>query len=272
MLGSLRLPFLFQEFDVDGERISLKILKGLGRFEGSGDIPEEALSDVVMNQELRDRLTNEKEDEVEIELIRDALVEEIKLREERLHDALKQHEEHIVDLDADNQNKDKKINELKAQVEKEKTNSKNQSDTLAAKLKATELKHARLAYLVGFIVVASISFVAGWLVDRYCQWCIGTIGYLSAGFLVGSLVFIACHLLLERMMRGNGAVSSLWPFKMIKRFRGWVWSVLIVGLIMGVVTGLVVNNIQKKIDHADEATSTIESSTNQNLATKGNKE
>ena len=32
ILGSLRLPFLFQEFDTDAERTTLKILKGLGRF------------------------------------------------------------------------------------------------------------------------------------------------------------------------------------------------------------------------------------------------
>ena len=76
MLGSLRLPFLFQEFDAVAERTTLKILCGLGRFEGSSELPEATISNVVMNDGLRARLERKAPGDEEIILIRDALLEE----------------------------------------------------------------------------------------------------------------------------------------------------------------------------------------------------
>ena len=78
MLGSMRLPFLFQEFDAEAERTSLRILKGLGRFEGRDDISAQTITSVILNEGLRARLLTKKtgDGETEIALIRDALVEE----------------------------------------------------------------------------------------------------------------------------------------------------------------------------------------------------
>ena len=44
MLGAVRLPFLFQEFDAQAEQTSLAILGRLGRFSGSEDFSEDAVS------------------------------------------------------------------------------------------------------------------------------------------------------------------------------------------------------------------------------------
>jgi hypothetical protein len=79
MLGSLRLPFLFQDFDAEAERTSLKILKGMGRFEGNETLPQDTITHVMLNDGLRTRLKGEHSEEAEIALIRDALVEEVKL-------------------------------------------------------------------------------------------------------------------------------------------------------------------------------------------------
>lgn len=78
MLGSLRLPFLFQEFDAEGEKTSLKILKGIGLFADSEELSQDTITHVMFNDALRSRLKTEQADETEIALIRDALVEEMK--------------------------------------------------------------------------------------------------------------------------------------------------------------------------------------------------
>jgi hypothetical protein len=78
MLGSLRLPFLFQEFDAEAERTSLKILKGIGRFEGNEELSQDTITHVMLNDGLRSRLQGESTEEAEMALIRDALVEEVK--------------------------------------------------------------------------------------------------------------------------------------------------------------------------------------------------
>jgi len=79
MLGSMRLPFLFQEFDAEAEQTTLKILRGLGRFNVGDEVSEETITQVVLNDSLRTKLSGEVvDDQDEAELIRDALVEEMK--------------------------------------------------------------------------------------------------------------------------------------------------------------------------------------------------
>jgi hypothetical protein len=78
MLGSLRLPFLFQDFDAEAERTSLKILKRIGRFEGNEELSQNTITHVMLNDGLRSRLQGENTEEAEMALIRDALVEEVK--------------------------------------------------------------------------------------------------------------------------------------------------------------------------------------------------
>ena len=56
ILGGLRLPFLFQEFDANAERLSLKIIRRLARFEGSEEVTEDSLVKVVTNDGLRNRM------------------------------------------------------------------------------------------------------------------------------------------------------------------------------------------------------------------------
>ena len=72
MLGSLRLPFLFQDFDAEAERTSLKILKGIGRFEGNEELSKNTITHVMLNDGLRSRLHGENTEGAEIALIRHA--------------------------------------------------------------------------------------------------------------------------------------------------------------------------------------------------------
>jgi Fe2+ transport system protein B len=76
MLGSLRLPFFFQDFDAEGEKTSIKILKGMGRFDGHKELSQDTITRVMLNSGLRARLQEgTAEEKAEIELIRDALLE-----------------------------------------------------------------------------------------------------------------------------------------------------------------------------------------------------
>ena len=81
ILGSMRLPFLFHEFDTEAERTSLRILEGIGRFEGSDQFSEETISQVMLNEGLRARINSEENGTVDsLELIQDTLLEELNTR------------------------------------------------------------------------------------------------------------------------------------------------------------------------------------------------
>lgn len=130
MLGSMRLPFLFQEFDAEGERTSLRILKGLGRFEGRNDISAQTITSVILNDGLRARLqSNRTEDgEAEIALIRDALVEEMKAHAAAEADKAQQLQaivnEKEAALNALDRSKEEEVNGLTEKIAAEKARTK----------------------------------------------------------------------------------------------------------------------------------------------------
>lgn len=76
VVASLRLPFLFLEFDPEAEKVTIMILKTLSRFENVEDLPVETVTNIVLNEALRERMQTSPDEEKQIELIREALIEE----------------------------------------------------------------------------------------------------------------------------------------------------------------------------------------------------
>ena len=73
VVGSLRWRFLFSEFDPKTEKITLKILQTLSRFEDVGDIPTDIVKTVLLDDALRQKLLAERDVEKQVGLVREAL-------------------------------------------------------------------------------------------------------------------------------------------------------------------------------------------------------
>lgn len=86
MLSSIRLPFLFHEFDQESERITIRILEALGRFENAGDLSQETVTSVLLNNALRQKLKVEEDVQKQVELVREALIEEHQQTEQKLRE------------------------------------------------------------------------------------------------------------------------------------------------------------------------------------------
>ena len=76
LMSSLRLPFMFYEFDPGQEAASLRVLKALSRFEHIESLDPEAIRDIVLNDAVRSKTMRATSDEEQIEVIRDALLAE----------------------------------------------------------------------------------------------------------------------------------------------------------------------------------------------------
>lgn len=271
MLGSLRLPFLFQEFDVEAERTSIRILKGLGRFEGRDDISAETITSVILNDGLRARLHSENAEngDTEIALIRDALLEEMKARAaaetskaQQLQDIVNQKETALSELDARERSKDEEVKRLSARVAEEECRAKAADERLTtqgvevAQLKTNlerideDEKHrvARFRYLSLLTVVILMAGVAAWQADSLFPVWAKMIGPIPFKVLAAIVIFVGGHLLLEGVASGDGRMARLWPFEQIRRFRAWLWGLVIVGFALGVFGNLYANWIQKQID------------------------
>lgn len=76
VLGSLRWPFLFQDFDTAAEKVTIRILETLARFENIDELPRDVVTSILVNDALRGKLAMEGDVQKQVELVREALVEE----------------------------------------------------------------------------------------------------------------------------------------------------------------------------------------------------
>ncbi|GHU13448.1 hypothetical protein FACS1894161_3430 [Spirochaetia bacterium] len=280
MLGSLCLPFFFQDLDYEGEKTSLKILKGIGRFDGSNDISEETITRVVFNDGLRSRLRAARSDDEEIRLIKDALVEEMKIkaekekeRAEKTEKKLLEHNERIEVLSKQNseieskyeqektlraetehskkaaiENYEGKFNEMSIKI-KELEDDKAERDEREKETKLQKAKSKCLGIYIGsMIAIILVSFLGGMLFNNISSKLLSN-ALLSIGFdvFISIIMFILLHLLLEISIGKRQIFSELSPLKMVKKLRKWLWGTVIVGIILGIVVTLYSNEIQRHL-------------------------
>lgn len=84
LVASMRLPFFFNEFDPEAERVTVRILGTLGRFQNVDKLPEQTIANVLASQALRQRLAGPATVEEQIQAVESALVEENSRLEERM--------------------------------------------------------------------------------------------------------------------------------------------------------------------------------------------
>lgn len=84
LFSAIRLPAVLAPLGDDTEKISLQILNALSTFENIGDMPEETTTRILLNDALRQKLALENSVEGQIQLVKEALIEENKIAEERI--------------------------------------------------------------------------------------------------------------------------------------------------------------------------------------------
>lgn len=85
MLGTMRFPLAVRDYDPGTERIALKIIRQLARFEGIEDLSVEMIQKVIMDEGLNLKLAEVRHSEVEeTELIHDVLMRQLAEYEEKL--------------------------------------------------------------------------------------------------------------------------------------------------------------------------------------------
>lgn len=89
LVGAMREPLLFLDFDRESERVTSTILAALSRFENVGDMSPELMYKILTNDALRERIgaDQERSSSQDVEYIREALIDEtesIKRERDRL--------------------------------------------------------------------------------------------------------------------------------------------------------------------------------------------
>lgn len=88
VLGGIRMPLMFHAFDRDAERVTVDILRALGRYQAVSQLPKEAIAAIMVNDVLRARMGATRTNEQKIALVEDALSVEFEKTKAALDKAL----------------------------------------------------------------------------------------------------------------------------------------------------------------------------------------
>jgi cation transport ATPase len=112
-------------------------------------------------------------------------------------------------------------------------------------------KHRQILikYFVLLVAIIAVSFIAAWWIAGWMIQLSSWIGIVATRALIGIVVFILSHLCFELSAGRKEPMKHLWLVQQISKFRSWLWSIVILGFVLGVVGNLVANQIQKNHDN-----------------------
>lgn len=90
VLSNLRFPFLFTEFDADTELTTIRIIEQLSRYENVNDLQEDTVTSILFNQALRQKIQSSEDKRKDVALVKDAIIEEVKVHKILVEDKTKQ--------------------------------------------------------------------------------------------------------------------------------------------------------------------------------------
>ena len=262
MLGGLRLPFLFQEFDAKAEQTSLTILSRLGRFSGSESFSEDAVIDVVLNDGLRTRIDRGQPAQEEIELIRDAYlirvqqqVEQDKAEQERLNARILDQQTELSSLQRDKTMIAEESCSIRDELELERAKKGElDRDISDLRYRNSELKKQleqiggaseRRKALVIYVSITTLSvFMSGaWglLASKVLPSLYQKLGGAIAFPLSIVVAWLVFQTLAERLSKDRLQIDQLKEFKMVSCFRrriGRATFALVLGVLGSIIGGL----------------------------------
>lgn len=108
ILSSIQLPLIFHDFSEEDESVTLRIVQAISRFQNAEDLPEDTIRSILVDEALRARISKDVPENLQIELVRDALVEQHEMTKKRLADT----EKKLESLEETKQKGEKKIENL----------------------------------------------------------------------------------------------------------------------------------------------------------------
>lgn len=117
VVGALRLPFLFEEFDKEAEEVTISILNAMSRYENLDDVDPSTATQILTDEALRDAIYNTDDEDKQQEYIESALLQENQRKASKLEKA----REKVKKQESQLEEKAKKLNAVRESLEKEKS-------------------------------------------------------------------------------------------------------------------------------------------------------
>ena len=235
VLSNLRLPFLFQAFDPSDEAVTVDILQVMSRFEDIGDLSVATVTNVLLDQALRQRMSAEKDSQKHIELVEESIAaQEVRLREE-LEDARGQARQEMSAREEAQQRLAYEANRMKA-VDQQLQEERQARRSLEERLKRFEdeaqeraSRESTRKRIVGFCLKWVLSPLALILLLTYVIFLLLLNSPQFAGLMrfgrwwpaigVWSILMLPYVLLVDRRGAAEAIIRDWPPFSCFRRFK-----------------------------------------------------
>ena len=240
LYSSLWLPFVFRDLDPQSENITIEIIKTLGRFENIGDLPKETIIGILVNEALRQRIKNETNVEKQIELVREALIEQNQKAQTQIDEEKnknKRYEQILQDKDADINKLRDDLQFTQTELAQEREERKGLSNELASirqtldrRDKEEDKKRAQQKFInIGLVIPFVLLLLIWFIISTKFVNLILYAGIFTGGFLV------VWSWLFDYFGEKNKYVSDTRSFKVYHSLIKWILSILGV-ILIGIMT------------------------------------
>ena len=240
LYSSLWLPFVFRDLDPQSENITIEIVKTLGRFENVGDLPKETIIGILVNEALRQRIKNETNVEKQIELVREALIEQNQKAQTQIDEEKnknKRYEQILQDKDADINKLRDDLQFTQTELAQEREERKGLSSELASirqildrRDKDEDKKRVQQKFIIIGVVFPFVLLLLVWIVilTEFVNLILYA-GIFTGGFLV------IWSWLFDYLGKKNSYISDTRSFKVFHSLIKWILSILGV-ILIGIMT------------------------------------
>jgi hypothetical protein len=252
LFSAIRLPTVLVPFDGDAEKISLQILNALSTFANISDMPPETTTRILLNDALRQKLALQKEITEQIDLVREALIEENRQADERLRSEVaknRQMEQQSKNAESQLSNSLQDLESLKlqlAQAQKSVSLSREAERAAMEREEATALNLQRLNQVIeqgesksqqmrqrrsralfGTLYAGALAAIIGGVL----YWHSLITRHVFTSSITATVALVAWASFFGWWGSSNGAIQDWAPFKLLIRVKMWLFLAIIAGVI-----------------------------------------
>ena len=250
LMSSLR-PMLPHVFDAEAERVTIRILGALSRFENADDLGEETITSILLSDAVRTRVAATGDIEEDIEIIKSALVKQNRILEvdrrrlrretEGLEGKIRLREGEVAKLG-------RRVEQLEEERRRDKgrmSQEEGERERLAARVEESRSRAECLECTLIGVVAAAAAGIASWRLGAVMTGSLGSHPVVATAFggLLTLLGGVGCPVLWMTVRKRK--IREKPAGRMIRRMATWL-GVLIAGTLIVVVVELIAADVVRR--------------------------
>lgn len=249
LYSSLWLPFIFRDLDPQSENVTISIIKALSRFENVGDLPKDTIVALLVNEALRHEIRSEHDVNEQIELVREALIDQNKKAQAEAEAAISKNISYEQEI---NKNRDV-ITQMKGDLKttydvlfQEKISNKKLSKELSSlNARLDDMEKKELARTTNFrffilgVVLPTVLLISTWVV---CSSLLEDEEKIAR--VISGVTIFLWSILIDIFGQKSPVIKEEQWFKKYHSAFGWIRYIL-GGILLGVIGDALYDNLIK---------------------------